>query len=374
MSRSLRSIVVATALLASIAPSARAQNFFGQPGLVAGIDGRRYSFEDGFPVKSIQQWAFPIGVIVPVGARFSFDIGTHYVSTRVTSASGSHDTFNGLTDTQLRASYVFGRDFLVTSLMINLPTGKEQTSGRDFTVASSVSSNFLLFPVNNYGSGTSATGGVAIATPIGRWNLGLAGSLRVNAAYKPFSDASSSSIEYKPGVETRLRVGADRLVGQSRLAFGFTFSTFGDDHFTGTGTSAGAYNPGNRFITEANFTTPAGSGLISLYAWDYYRSSSGSNSGLAASNKENIITGGISGAFPVAAKIRIEPLAEARFWSPDGGSGSLFGAGAAVRFEVTPQLSFAPGGRFDLGSIEVPGASSSSLTGWGLTGLLRYTF
>lgn len=347
---------------------------FGQPGSVGGVDGRRYSFEDGFSVKSIQQWSFPVGVIVPLGERFSFDVGTHYVSTRVTDPSGSHETLNGFTDTQLRASYVFGKDLLVTSLMINLPTGREQTNGRDFTIASSVSSNFLLFPVNNYGSGTSATGGVAVATPIGSWNLGLAGSLRVNAAYKPFTDASSSSVKYKPGVETRLRVGADRLVGQSRLAFGFTFSTFGDDRFTGAGTGTGAYNPGNRFITEANFTTPAGSGLVSVYAWDYYRSSSGKNSGLAASNRENIITGGVSGAFPVASKIRIEPLAEARFWSPDGGSGSLFGAGAAVRFEVTPQLSFAPGGRFDFGHIEVPGSSSASLTGWGLTGLLRYTF
>ena len=107
-----------------------------------------------------------------------------------------------------------------------------------------------------------------------RWAAGtseFAGSLRLNAEYQPFSDAASTSVRYQPGLEGRLRVGADRLIGSSRLALGFTFSTFDNDQFTGLATGTGHYSPGNRLIGEASFTSPAGSGSLTTYAWDYYR-------------------------------------------------------------------------------------------------------
>ncbi len=47
------------------------------------------------------------------------------------------------------------------------------------------------------------------------------------------------------------------------------------------------------------------------------------NSTLTTSNNENVFTLGLSGGWPIARKISLEPLAEARFWSPDQGSGQL---------------------------------------------------
>jgi hypothetical protein len=351
---------------------AEAQGLFGPTTIGGGVEGRRYEFEKGYLVHAIRQFAVPMAVLVPIGKRFSVDIGAAYATTMVTSASGTESSYSGLTDTQLRGSYVFGADRVVASVMVNLPTGKETLSLRDFNVTSNVASNFLLFPVNSYGNGASATGGLAVAIPAGSWNLGLAGSLRLNAEYQPFSDAQSSSIRYKPGPEGRVRAGADRLVGSSRLALGFTFSTFNDDQFTGLATGSGQYNPGNRLIGEASVTSPVGSGSISAYAWDFYRSA-GANSGLSTSNKENIFTAGLSGAWPLSPKIRLEPVAEARFWSPDSGSGQLYGVGTAIRFSLSPRLAFAPGGRIDFGSINTTG-TDYSLTGWGFSGLLRYNF
>jgi len=358
--------------LATFTQGAAAQGLFGPASMGGGFEGRRYEFEKGYLVHAVRQFAVPVAVLVHLGKRYSVDNGTAYATTTVADAVGKVSSYSGLTDTQLRGSYVFGNDRLVASLMVNLPTGKETLSLKEFNVTSNVASNFLLFPVNSYGNGASATGGVAVAVPAGSWNLGLAGSLRVNAEYQPFSDAASSAVRYKPGLEGRLRAGADRLIGSSRLAFGFTFSTFNNDQFSGLATGSGQYNPGNRLIGEASLTSPVGSGSISAYAWDFYRTA-GNNSGLNSSNKENIFTFGLAGAWPLAARIGLEPVAEARIWSPESGSGQLYGFGTAIRFSLSPQLAFAPGGRLDFGSIKTAG-TSYSVNGWGFSGLLRYNF
>ena len=338
----------------------------------AGVEFRGYSFEDGFPVDAIRQVAVPLGVMFPIGDRLSVDIGTAWARTSV-EAGGTDESFSALTDTQIRASYIFGNDAVVTTLMVNLPTGKQTTTLEQFSVTSSVSSNFLLFPVNSYGSATSVTGGVAAATAVGSWNLGVAGSLRMSSKYQPFKgDSASNATRYKPGLESRLRVGADRLLGSSRLALGFTFSTFSNDEFSSTGGgSTNSYNPGNRYIGELTLTSPVGGGAVTAYLWNYYRENAG-NSG--TQNKENVFTGGLSGNFRLGQKAALLPFAEARLWSPEDGSGRLFGFGSSVRLDLSPNFAFAPGARVDFGSIKESTFGSKSLTGFGATGLLQYSF
>jgi hypothetical protein len=368
----LRAGFVFALLLGSFTTRGEAQSLFGPASIGGGVEGRRYEFEEGYIVHAIRQFAYPVAVLIPFGKRFSVDIGTAYATTNVADAVGRESSFSGFTDTQLRGSYVFGNDRVVTSLMVNIPTGQETQSLKEFNVTSNVASNFLLFPVNSYGNGFSTTGGVAVAVPVGSWNVGVAGSLRLNSEYQPFSDPGSTSVRYQPGLEGRIRAGADRLVGSSRLALGLTFSSFDNDQFTGLATGSGRYSPGNRLIGEANLTSPVGSGSVTAYAWDFYRTA-GDNSAVTTSNQENIFTLGLSGGWPLGRSVQLQPLAEARFWSPNDGSGQLYGAGAALHFTLSPRLMFAPGGRFDFGSIKQLG-TSYSLNGWGFSGLLRYNF
>jgi hypothetical protein len=370
------SIPALAALLAALPGALGAQqNLYPEASVVGGVEARQYSFGSNFVVDRLRQISVPVGVVVPVGKRFSFDVGSSYAVTTVKDSSGSR-SFSGLTDTQLRGSYVFGNDVLVASIMVNLPTGKSTTTLSKFGISSAASSNFLLFPVNSYGSGFSVTPGLAVATTTGSWNLGLAGSVRVSAKYNPFSD--QSAVSYKPGLETRLRAGADRLLGSSRLIFGFTFSTFSNDQLRGGGFGGnGVYDPGNRFLVDASLLAPAGTGTISFYAWNYFRTASASSG--SASNRENVLTIGSSGSFPLGGKLSIEPLAEARVWSPKVGSGVLFGGGAALRIEVSPRVALVPGGRLDFGTIKGADAGTSvirshSITSWDLSALLRYGF
>lgn len=363
------------ALLAALPTLLTAQtNLYPQASAVSGVEARQYGFDSKFGVDHVRQIAVPIAIAVPLGRRFSFDIGTWYASTSVKSTGGGTETFSSLTDTQLRLAYVLGNDAIVASVVVNLPTGKETTTQQQFGIAAGATSNFLLFPVNTYGTAASVTPGLAAATSLGDWNVGISGSLRYTGEYKPFNDGSDPDLKYQPGLEGRVRLGVDRLVGKGRFTIGGTFSTFSNDELTpGTG-SSGTYSPGNRFIVDASLVAPAGSGTVSFYAWNYHRARSSSSNGVIG-GKENILTGGVAGAFPLGAKLSLEPMVEARLWSPETGKGSLYGAGTGLRIQLSPALAFVPSGRVDAGSIRLTDSgSSSSIFAWDASAMLRYTF
>ncbi|HXI21601.1 MAG TPA: hypothetical protein VNH46_10970 [Gemmatimonadales bacterium] len=378
MTRALLRVATAALLLVPLRAASAQANLFPQGSVMGGVEARQYKFGDNFGVNHVRQVAFPIAAMVPIGQRFSVDVGTWYAVTTVARPGASDESFSNLTDTQLRAAYVFGSDALVATVMVNLPTGAETTTLQKFNIASSASSNFLLFPVNSYGAGTSVTPGLSAATTAGDWNLGLAASARWSAEYHPFSDTANgaSAVKYKPGIETRVRAGVDRLVGQGRFSLGFTFSTFSNDQLNGGSFGNGVYDPGNRFLVDANLATPVGGGTVNFYAWNYYRSTS-SSSGTATSNAgghEDVFTAGLSGAFPLGARAAVEPVVEARFWSPVSGSGTLVGTGASLRYQASEHISLVPGVRVDVGTIKTPTTGSNSIFGWDLSALIRYGF
>ena len=349
--------LLAASCTVAVPALAQQDNLVSLPSATTGILGRGYRIKN---VQSTHQFAIPFAVEVPIGQRFSLDVGTYYASTTTTPDGGSGTTLSGLTDTQVRGSYVIGHDALVTSIMVNLPTGKEQTMLNRIGVAGTAASNFLAFPVNTYGTGTSVTGAAAVAVPAGGWTVGAAGSLRYTGEYQPFSD---QSLKYRPGVEGRIRLGADRLIGESRLTMGFTFSTFGNDEFKQTGGTS-QYQPGNRYIGEAGYASRLGTGTLNLFAWDYYRAAAG---GSAGANKENILAAGAMGSWPVGGSARLEPVIEARFWSPQQGSGTLLGGGATLQIPMGADWTVAPGGRVDIGSVKLPAGQSDNLLGWGVS-------
>jgi hypothetical protein len=354
----MRAAIALLGTLGIVGVAGAQENLVRSPALISGVQARGYSIEDG---PKTSQFAFPFAFAMPVNDRLSFDVGTYFASTEA-----DDNSISGFTDTQVRGSYVFGRDAVVATLMVNLPTGKRQTQAESFTTGAA-STNFLSFPVNAYRTGTSVTGGLAAATELGSWNVGMAGSFRVSGEYEPFSD---DSVTYSPGAEARVKLGLDRLLGNSRLAVGFTFSTFGNDDFGRlAGGASTEYQPGSRFIGELSLSFLALSGNITAFIWDYYRNKAG-NTG--AANKENILSLGATGSWQVGTRMRLEPLLEARFWSPEDGGGTLFGGGAALQMPLGERFSLSPSARFDFGTTEFRDGTDHSITGWGASVLVRY--
>lgn len=366
-----RGLLIGLCLLPGVKPlPAQRLDDRGQFG--TGGEARVLTFPRHPALRQLRQLALPVGVAAPLG-RFTVQLGSAWVSTRLTYAAGGSESVAHVTDTDIRGSYVFGRDAVVATVLVNLPTGPRGASATDYNVIGAVSPTFLGFPVAGYASGFSVTGGLAGAIQSGRWSLGLAGSLRMNGEFTPYMD-SAGPIVYKPGLEGRLRAGADGLVGASRLSLGLTYSTFGDDQVGATGGAArGQYRPGPRWLIEAGLVAPAGPGTLSLAAWSYHRAA-GDTTGVSVGNRENLTAAEMAFSVPVAPRLALLPMVAGRVSKPQAGEGKMLGAGLGLRFEVSESVFLTPLARYDTGSITDASGVRSDLHGWYSSVFIRITY
>ena len=341
---------------------------------LSGWEMRSYDFDSGISTNSTSQWRVPVIAVVPLGRRLSLDLTTNYASSRLETVAGT-ETLDGFTDTQVRALYTVSRDRFVTSLSLNLPTGKQDLTAGEFQVSTALGSNYLSFPVTGAGTGFSATGGVAWVRPLGAWNLGLSGSYRYQAAYTPLA-GDTSSVDYDPGSEYRVRGGLDRLFGQrTRMTVGLTFSTFSTDVFTGSGQLAtGRYKPGPRIIGEFVLARAVGRGTVALVAWDYYRTAGDTNDVTDPRTQENVLNAELRWGVPVARRLQIEPVIAYRQYDLNAFTGGrMYSGGVTARFGLSDRMSASVAGRFDSGWVAAESLGRADLTGLGLTAFLRYT-
>ena len=356
----IRLTLGAAMLLAAPLGAQGATALYARWNALTGFEFQRYGFGQGTAVRSASQWSLPLVVVAPLGRQMSLDLTTHLAHTQVTDSSGSSADFTGPTDTQLRLLYTVGRDRAVASLSVNLPTGKNSFPVSQFGVSTAVGSNFLSFPVSNLGTSFGVTGGLAYAVPAGRWNFGLAGSVRYQSTYRPLSD-SSATLSYDPGLESRLRVGADRLLGQrGRLLVGLTYSSFSTDQFSG---GLNWVNPGSRFIGDFGYAYTWGGTTLTLSAWDFYRLAGKSSAGTIGGD-ENVFNTEVRLARQASPRVVIEPLVGYRYWNFDG---RLFSVGLNGRFGISDAFSGIASARVSPGTV-----GGAHVTGLGLSLLLRY--
>lgn len=369
--RALRLSLVA--LLVAAPAAAQGNGFYEGKTVTTGVQFKTYSFGDGAQFEKASQLAVPLAFVVPVSQRLSFDVGTYYAMTSTTIAGEGDHSVSGLTDLQLRGTYTLGRDAAVLSLLVNLPTGIKFDSA-DAITAGAAASNFLLFPVNSYANGLSVTAGAGVARKFGAWGIGVAGSFRYSAEYSPYT-GSLSDLKYEPGMEGRVRIGADRSAGQGRIRFGLTFSTFGDDTYGGGAGADAKYTPGNRFIAEGAYSWPGMGGTLNAYVWNYHRSAGAADS-VDATNSENILTAGLSARRPISPTTTFEPSLEGRFWSYNQGEGGgmVVGILAGLRHRLSDRMSVVPNVRAEFGTLDLVGGDSASLTGFGGSVYIRYGF
>jgi hypothetical protein len=360
------------ALLVTARPAVAQQYLPDPASATAGFEVTGYRFGQNFGVRSLSQWAIPVAVIVPFG-HLTVDAGGWFASTTLKRIEGFEQTVTGLTDTQVRASYVLGNDAVVVTAMVNVPTGASELSASEYAVLASASSSFLAFPVNAYGSGLSFTGGAAGAIRAGDWNVGLAGSVRLSETYTPFVDPEGK-FTYRSGPEVRFRSAADRLIGSSRISFGLTYSTFNDDEYaTGAG-KVGVYQPGQRLIGEAYLATLVGRTAVAAYVWDYYRWA-GDSAGVSTRNRENLLAAGLTVRASVARTITWDAGAEGRLSMPEEGRAMLLEIRTGMRIRATSSLSVVPNVKAAFGRLEEPAPGlGHGIRGIGFSVFVRQSF
>ncbi|HEV7991245.1 MAG TPA: hypothetical protein VGP25_05425 [Gemmatimonadaceae bacterium] len=255
--------------------------------------------------ETIAELAVPVFVTIPAGSRLTFDVGTAYARARVTSGA-ERSEINGLTDTQIRGNLTLGGDLVVLTAGVSLPTGNSSVTLAQLDAASRIGNDFLAFPISNMGTGLAATGGIAIARPLGDWNVGIGAAARRSAAYEPF-DVPGQSFRYQPGNEVRARLGVDRTVASGRLALGLTYSAFGRDEAGGS-----AYNTGDRVIAQGALSGLVGSNDYSIAAYNVFRAPGNYASGDRA-GRENIANIFLSLGLHAGSAL-VEPSIELRHW------------------------------------------------------------
>lgn len=370
-----RRAALAVAALAVLAPAVRAQNDVpvGSVRFLSGFDARGLTFNAGLGIKSASEFAVPFGMMWTASRRLSFDFGVRYASASRTpeAGSGTKATISGLTDAQLRGVYQLVPDVVVLTVAANLPTGKAKLTDDELLAAGVAASELIPFPVASFGSGANVTTGLAVAIPVGGWAVGMGGSYRLTAGYTPLASIDSS---YKPGGELRVRVGADRLVGQGRVSLGFTYSSFAEDEFGGSR----LFQPGNRYVTQGSWSFPLGNLGLALYAWDLYRDAGTLVIGGATTAKQNVLTGGVLASIQMGRNV-LRPQLEYRVHTAktDGASGwstagHLLSLSARYQLTLSERFALLPAVRFDTGNIASTG-TTVGFTGWGLSVGLRAT-
>jgi hypothetical protein len=352
----------------------------------AGAEARVVSYQAGLGIKSVSEIAVPFAVIWPASARLSFDLGGRYATASRKGSNDSTVTISGLTDIQVRGVYQLIPDIAVLTVSANLPTGKTKITNDQLLTAGAIASDLLPYPVTNFGSGFNVTTGLALALPVGGWALGVAGSYRLNGDFTPFADTTNCPVNngtagcgYKAGGELRVRVGADRLIGQGRLSLGLTYSSFGDDEFG----SSPIFQSGKRYIGQGSWTFPIGNVGLQVYAWDLYRSP-GSQliSGGVTTQKRNLLAFGAAGSVQMGRNV-LRPQVEYRIFtmgeSTLASAGRLLSLGVQYQLSVGDRFALLPSVRFDTGSENAldssgnPTSQSVNLTGWSAGLMLRAT-
>ncbi|MDE3151868.1 MAG: hypothetical protein KGL93_06425 [Gemmatimonadota bacterium] len=318
--------------------------------------------------KKITEFAVPLYVLVPVTEALSFDLGTAWADARVESTDNNGATttseLSGLTDTQIRANYTIGTDFVVLTAGVNLPTGKSTALPDQQEAATRIASDFLVFPITGFGTGAGGTGGIAMARPLGDWNVGLGLAMRHSVAYDPFQQADGSRLHFQPGNEYRARVGVDRPYGIGRISLGVTYSKFGRDQ-----ADQSVYNTGDRYITQASITNSVGNADIELAGWDMFRAS-GQLADQTPTGRENIANAGIAVGFHTAPGIVIQPNVEGRVWTQDGLPASYLTTGG-LRLNVDlGGYAITPFAGYTIGTVASSGGNAS-LTGFSASLAIR---
>jgi hypothetical protein len=371
----LRRAALAAVALAALPIAAMAQGDVpvGSVRFLSGFEARGLSFKAGLGLKSASEYAVPLGVMWTATPRLSFDFGVRYASASRTpeTAGRPKATISGLTDAQLRGVFQLVPDVVVLTVSANLPTGKTKLTADELLAAGVVASELIPFPVANFGSGSNVTGGLAVAVPVGGWAVGVGGSYRLTSGYTPLAAIDSS---YKPGGELRVRVGADRVVGQGRVSLGFTYSSFAEDEFGGSR----LFQPGKRYITQGSWSFPLGNLGLALYAWDLYRDAGTVLVGGGTTEKQMVLTGGVLASIQIGRNV-LRPQVEYRIQSiQSAGTSKLSAAGHLLSLSARYQLSLGeryallPAVRFDTGN-QIYSGATIGFTGWGASMGLRAT-
>lgn len=189
---------------------------------------------DSVRLRSIQQFAVPITLAVPLGTAWTIDLQSAWSSSRLTYVNGSNvqtdASLSGPTDVRLRATGRLFDDAVVLTAGVNAPVGKTELSIPELRVLRAAAAPGLGLGAPPVGAGPSGTMGMVLAREIGGWAVALGGSYEMRGTYQPIAALTAGApTDFSPGNVVRGSLGLDRLLGNSRFSITTAVDVYSDD-------------------------------------------------------------------------------------------------------------------------------------------------
>ena len=314
-----------------------------------------YAIGSGTGEKHIDQYSSPFAWIIPMTKTFTLDVSTAYAASTVTSGGAVTSSIAGLTDTQVRGSWVLFDQHAALTVGLNLPTGKYTINGNQQEAAGQIGNAFLLMPVGGMGVGPGGTMGLAVAERLGDWNVGVSGSVRKTGRFDAY-ELTTGVLRFQPGDEYRLRIGVDRPLGKGSFNGSINYSKFGSDVI-----DSSAFATGDRTMLQTGVALPFGANDITVGFWDMYRGP-GELIG-AKSPWENLANLSIGWGIR-ASNLYLNTSVEERIWQVGGSrAGNLTNLGVRAQFNIGAFI-IAPSTTVAIGKLHsAVGGPSASLQG-----------
>lgn len=354
----------------------------GQQTIGVSADYMGYSFGKGLGADAAQLFMVPVAVRLPVGSSLTFDLYSAWADGRV-ERDDVQFRLQGPVDTRVKVSYQV-TPWALFSVGVGIPTGEATHTTNEAIVSSILAADLLGFREATWGTGFALTSALATAVRAGGFGIGIAGAYSVRGEFEPSTDLD---LRYRPGDESRVRVGIDRNFGGSTFTAGMTLMTYQQDKADGRN----LFQAGNRYRADATYQFRAGAGVWTFYAADLWRENGdltlrivddvGAVVGdtVVATPKQNLFVGGFLGAIGLGSYV-FRPHVDFKYQAredasgSDEGSGWLMGAGGDFPVRLFGAYDFFPKARFLYGAIKDIDGKNRKVMGAEFTATIRWGF
>jgi len=321
----------------------------------------------------IRQTAFPLAVFFPFSKRLMVHFSNLPASTQFGDVK-----LSGLSDTWIKATYLFPGEKFMINAGLGAPTGKTGLKVSEFMLSQMLSENLFQFRLPVYGQGFSAKIGAAIALPVNEKSvLGFGVNSITKNAYHPIED---KGVEFQPGGETSVFAGLDTKLGlKSRWSIDLVYTLYGKDRIN----NEDVYNSGSKLLVHSNLTASLGKGMVSASVCFRQRGKNEYWTGtvLEAESKNsngNQLEVDVDWQFLKWPAGSLSLLGAGRLYSKNGygeGEANVLGGGAGTAFRISSKTSLSLAVRYLSGTLKTAGNAQTQdiqINGLDVMGGLTY--
>ncbi len=318
--------------------SAQNLSFAYENNIAAGACFQKWSTAND---QNISQFSIPVRYVWALSRQTTINVIS---GAAFSGFSGVSDNLNGFNDSKINASHIlFGERMLINAGM-NMPTGVRKLNSDQRTVAAALSPNVFNFRSPVMGQGLNFNLGAVYAAPLTKtFVLGGGVSYQYNGKFKPFAD---SDLEYRPGNEIILTLGADKTFGRSRDAFKLiadvSYSIYQADKLNGQE----VFKSGKKwFVQLYSLFTVAD---MNMHIWIRNRTKGKNERGLGALQAEsrnsngNQFEAGIMSYIPLTSGFLIKGILDTRVYSKNEyqvNGARIFAAGSGFVYRLSDSFS-----------------------------------